>query len=301
MNFYTICAFFYGVFATSQSIFNTKLSAVYGTWAGSGMVHAVGLLVLLPTLLTPWGKKKGSAPWYDHLGGFVGILPLVFTVLALPTTGVTINLAMSMLGMVVFSCLMDSLGLFGMEKIRLRGMKILAICVLALGSLTMIALSGDKLEGNLPIGLVLPLCFAGGVTLVAARVLNSRLSKKCGAGYSTIMNFLTGLIGCTVIVACMRFQIPVRFPAAGQPWYIYIGGALGATGIFLCNVASPKLSVLQMTVIGNVGQIFTGIVIDAIIGKFSLGTIIGGAIVTIGMILNTKADAAARAKEGRQH
>ena len=89
---------------------------------------------------------------------------------------------------------------------------------------------------------------------------------------------------------CLGLPMAAAFPAAGQPLWVYLGGAVGAVGIFLCNVVTPRLPVLQMSLVVFVGQLFTGMVIDGFMGRFSLGTLVGGAIVAAGMLVNILVD-----------
>ena len=106
------------------------------------------------------------------------------------------------------------------------------------------------------------------------------------------MNYVTGLAGSFLIFACMGLHLETAFPAPGQSITIYLGGAMGALAIFLCNMVTPKLSTLQFTVILFVGQIFASMLLDALLlGTFSMGTLVGGLIVAVGMALNTRAEA----------
>ena len=66
-------------------------------------------------------------------------------------------------------------------------------------------------------------------------------------------------------------------------------------------MATPRLSALQMTIITFVGEIFSGVVIDALAGRFSLGTVLGGIAVAIGMLLNMRADAKEADPHGLPH
>ena len=65
---YAVLGGIYGALLSVMNLFNAQLSAVYGNWGSTVMIHAVGLLVLLPLAFT-WGRPKGHAPWYLYGGG----------------------------------------------------------------------------------------------------------------------------------------------------------------------------------------------------------------------------------------
>ena len=152
----------------------------------------------------------------------------------------------------------------------------------------MLLLSGEGLGRGSAIAALVS--FLSGCTMVFARMANASLATKCGVGFSTVMNYVTGLAGSVLVFLCLGLPMAAAFPAAGQPLWVYLGGAVGAVGIFLCNVVTPRLPVLQMSLVVFVGQLFTGMVIDGFMGRFSLGTLVGGAIVAAGMLVNILVD-----------
>ncbi len=79
-----------------------------------------------------------------------------------------------------------------------------------------------------------------------------------------------------------------------MPVWTYFCGAIGCCGIFLCNLASPKLSALTMSLLAFLSQTVTGIVFDLLWGTLSLPTVIGCAIVSAGMIINLLAERTGR-------
>lgn len=284
---YLCLAALYGALLSLANTANALLSGVYGNWGATTMIHLVGLIVLLPVAFT-WGRRKAKSPWYYHLGGLIGILSVVFVNLGIAGLGVTANLVLMLLGQVIASAAVDHLGLFGVQIHRMNGSKALAMLVMALGCVVMLLLSGESLSGSSLLAAVLSL--ASGFTMIAARFANALLAERSGVGYSTIMNYVTGLLGSLAVFACLGLKLDTPFPAEGQSLLIYVGGALGAVGIYLANVVTPKLPALQMSVVVFVGQVFTGMVIDGFMGRFSLGTLLGGLLVAAGLLLNVRAD-----------
>ncbi|MGN0778970.1 MAG: DMT family transporter [Aristaeellaceae bacterium] len=277
----------YGALLSIMNTMNAQLSALYGNWASTVMIHAVGLLVLLPFAFT-WGRPRGKAQWYQFLGGPIGILSVVFVNLGVTGIGVTGNLVLMMLGQVTCSAVLDHFALLGARRIPMNVMKTVALILMAVGCGAMLLLSGDGLGSGSAVAAMVS--FLSGCTMVFARMANASLATRCGVGFSTVMNYVTGLAGSFLIFLCLGLPMATAFPAADVPLWVYLGGAVGAVGIFLCNVVTPRLPVLQMSLVMFVGQLFTGMAIDGCMGRFSVGTLVGGAVVAVGMLVNILAD-----------
>lgn len=294
---YVSLAAFYGVLLSMMNTVNAQLSDLYGNWAATVMIHLIGLLVLLPLAFT-WGRPKGRAPWYQYSGGLIGILSVVFVNIGVSGIGVTANLVLMLLGQVSCSAVVDHFGLLGAAVHRMNRGKLLAMAVMALGCAAMLALSGEALSGGSM--LAAAVSFLSGWTMIFARMANAALATRCGVGYSTVMNYVTGLLGSLLVFALTGFRMNAAFPAPGYSLLIYTGGALGALGIFLANVVTPRLPALQMSLVVFVGQVFAGMGIDALMGRFSLGTLVGGLLVAAGMIGNMRSDSK-EASHGAHH
>ncbi len=294
---YSLIACFYGVLITVMNSFNATLSTTYGNWFSTTFIHLAGLIVLTPAALCGWSRRKQKAKWSQYLGGVVGILTVLCSNSSVSVLGVTLNLVLMLLGQITCSAIVDHFGLFGAQKHAFRKEKALAILIMTVGCALMLLLSNGSIGSGGSMILAIVLGFLSGYTIVIARTINASLANTAGVGHSTLMNYVTGLAGSFLIFAVSGFSMNASFPVAGLPITTYLGGAVGALGIFLCNVATPRLSALQMSVITFVGEIFSGVIIDAFAGRFSLGTVLGGIAVAIGMLLNMRADA----KEAEPH
>jgi len=70
-------------------------------------------------------------------------------------------------------------------------------------------------------------------------------------------------------------------------WWIYLGGAIGVMTVWLSNVVVVKIPQLYITLLMFVGQVFTGVLLDALRdGAFSVANLIGGSLVALGLALN---------------
>ena len=277
----------YGCLLSLMNACNARLSALYGDYSAAVMIHAVGLVVLIPFALSAWGRPQGKAKWYQYSGGLIGIVTLVFVNIGVNGVGVTGNLVLMLLGQVTASALVDHFALLGAKRNPFNSRKGIAIMVMAVGCLAMLILSGERWGASLAAAL---LSFLSGWSMVLSRMANASLAKTSGTGFSTLMNYVTGLTGSLLLFLWLGSPMLKAFPVPGASFVIYLGGALGALGIFLCNVVTPRLPALQMSLIVFVGQIFCGMALDALFGQFALGTLVGGLLVAAGMVLNARAD-----------
>ena len=283
---YSAFAALYGCLLSLMNACNARLSLIYGDYSAAVMIHAVGLIVLLPLIFT-WGRPRGRARWYQYAGGLVGIVTLVFVNIGVNGVGVTGNLVLMLLGQVTASALVDHFALLGARRSPFSVAKGVAITVMTLGCIAMLLLSGERRSASLTAAV---LSFFSGWSMVLSRMANASLAKTSGTGFSTVMNYVTGLTGSLLLFLWLGSPRAAAFPAPGVSFVVYLGGALGAAGIFLCNVVTPRLPALQMSLIVFVGQIFSGMLLDAMLGQFAAGTLVGGLLVAAGMLLNARAD-----------
>lgn len=130
-----------------------------------------------------------------------------------------------------------------------------------------------------------------GVTIVLARMCNSRLAHSCGAPYSSLMNYITGLAGSLIAFFLTGAVVQSPFPAPGGSFTMYIGGALGLVNIYLLNKITHRLPATQLTLLIFVGQLFSSLLLDYFaINSFSMGTLLGGLIVLAGLAVNIWGD-----------
>ena len=133
-----------------------------------------------------------------------------------------------------------------------------------------------------------------GVTNVLSRSVNFVLSEKIGMYQSTLFNYIFGLSGSflLLLISGETFKL---FTASSYdaPWFVYAGGLLGVIVVTMLSFLSSKVSSFYLTLLLFVGQLFTGIIIDALsTGKISFYQLIGGALVVLGLSYNLYIDKA---------
>ncbi len=134
--------------------------------------------------------------------------------------------------------------------------------------------------------------FMAGVTVVISRTTNARLAAETSLFKSTFYNYALGLACSILVLLSMHLFVVPQFPEAPLPFqwsrlWIYLGGAMGVCTVSISNAVVTRISSFYVTLLMFIGQVFAGIVLDIIISRtFSLGNLLGGICVTVGLILN---------------
>lgn len=266
---------------------NGSLTGVYGPYIGAVIIHIVGTVVAFVVMKAArqgWKPQKKIGLWM-YCGGLIGILTTVFQGVAFGEIGVTAILALGLFGQTTTSLVVDTFGLFGMERRAASKETAAGVLVSLCGIGYMLLNAGDvKLYAYL-------MAIASGVSGVVSRLVNARLAGYTSPLGSSFINHWVGLLGSVVLLLMVQpdFLSGLQMPVA--PLWVYLGGAWGVFMIVLWNIAGPKVSAFQLTLLSFVGQVFTGIFIDWMLGDgFSQQTFIGGGFVVIGVLLNMLAE-----------
>lgn len=131
-----------------------------------------------------------------------------------------------------------------------------------------------------------------GVTNVLSRSVNFVLSDKIGMYQSTLFNYIFGLSGSflLLLVSGETFKL-FTSSSYNAPWFVYAGGILGVVVVTLLSYLCSKVSSFYLTLLLFVGQLFTGVIIDALsTGEISFYKVLGGALVVLGLSYNLYID-----------
>jgi transporter family-2 protein len=133
---------------------------------------------------------------------------------------------------------------------------------------------------------------AAGASIVIARNINSILAEKKGLLASTFFNYLTGFSLSVLFLLFSSESIKQTYSLLGTvPIWAYLGGLLGVAVVAISNLVTPKISAFYMSLIIFTGQLFTGIILDYFaLGLLSIGKVIGGLLVVVGLIYNLYLD-----------
>ncbi len=111
-----------GVLISLMIAQNGGLAGLYGLHHSTVLVHVVGLCSILLWMLLRREKPRWdrSTPWPYYCGGVLGVLTVVFNNLGFAALGVSLTLALGLLGQCIAGGVVDHFGLFGMPKTPFR-------------------------------------------------------------------------------------------------------------------------------------------------------------------------------------
>jgi bacterial/archaeal transporter family-2 protein len=139
------------------------------------------------------------------------------------------------------------------------------------------------------------MALVSGAILPVQATINFRMSKQVGGPIvSAFVSFAVGTIGLLIyLVASKQFNFR-EIIAQPSPWWIWIGGLLGAVYVSSVVVLVPKLGVALAFSLIIAGQMIMAIIFDHFgwlglaIKEISPGKIIGVLLLVAGVVLIRK-------------
>ncbi|WP_203581099.1 DMT family transporter [Microbacterium hibisci] len=230
---------------------------------GSGLVVLIVLSVVLPqgrrgfsALLT--GLRGGNIPIWMLCGGVAGALSVATQSLAVGIIGVALFTVGVVAGQTVSGLLLDRAGVGPAGVVAVTPARLVG------GALAMLA-AAVSLAGGVDAPLVLiVLPFLVGAGIAWQSAVNGRLRQRVGTPLTaTLVNFIggTAVLGIAELIHTAVAGAPSAYPS--EPW-LYLGGVIGVSYIFLAAALVPYTGVLLLGLGTVVGQVVTSVVIDAI-------------------------------------
>lgn len=281
---YSLLTFMNGAIIAIMIVMNGRLNAQIGIWLEVAVVHTVGLIFAAFVLLVT--KKKihfdKSQPWWIYIGGVIGVATTVFQTFAYGKISMTSISALGLLGETLTSIVIDYFGLFGMEKHKLPFNNLIGLAFALAGILLML----DNSVGQELTAVILALLV--GLSIVTSRSINARLAKSIGSMQSSFINILGGFPVAWLLALILTPHANIN-PAhiLSGPFWIYLGGAVSIFTVGLNSFVSKHISQFSLTLLSFIGQLSMGFIIDICSRTTAnTGSLIGGALISFGMILN---------------
>ena len=132
---YSILAALSGVLIALMIWINGILTGIAGNAYATVLIHLTGLIligaILLITKQKPHPGKR--LPVHLYMGGVVGVVTVVLSNIAVPLLGVSITLALGLLGQLICSLLIDQFALLGAKKQPFRRDRIVSAALVLVG------------------------------------------------------------------------------------------------------------------------------------------------------------------------
>lgn len=93
--------------------------------------------------------------------------------------------------------------------------------------------------------------------------INAQLARWVGSPVgSALVSFLVGTAALAIVVLVQRKPLPSLSKLGGAPWWVWIGGLLGAFYVAGSIFAAPKLGAVTLIAAVVAGQSLASLVID---------------------------------------
>lgn len=131
-----------GLIIAAMILMNGELSAAYGNYHSTIFIHVTGLIAIAALLLLKKQslKQRNKVPWHLFLGGVIGVFTVVICNVAYTALGVSLILALGLLGQTVTALLVDGFGWFGAQRKPFEKRKLIGVALIALGAAAMLLL-----------------------------------------------------------------------------------------------------------------------------------------------------------------
>ena len=139
----------------------------------------------------------------------------------------------------------------------------------------------------------------GGAAITVQAGLNAQVSRTLGHPlWATMVSLTVSVVSILPMLVLFRVGPPTLATISATPWWIWVGGALGALFITVALITAPELGAVVFITAVVTGQMIASLALDhfAIAGfperPVSLLRIIGVALVVLGVIVTTVAASA---------
>lgn len=132
---YQASAMAIGTLITLMLFANGNLQTAFGASRSLLIIHATGTLAVLLYLLVKRASFKAREPIkpYLYLAGAMGVLLVFFNITTVSSIGLTMTIALGLVGQIVASSVVDHYGLFALEKRRWNMKKLSGFTLIAAG------------------------------------------------------------------------------------------------------------------------------------------------------------------------
>ncbi|MFJ8530979.1 DMT family transporter [Bacillus sp. NPDC094106] len=136
---YNLLSIIIGAFIAIMIPLNGILSEITGNYMSSVMIHLVGLFAIVIVLLVSKSKLRmqQGIPLYLYSAGAIGVFTVLFSNISFSVLGVSITIALSLLGQSVSSIIIDHFGLLGMKVVKFEKKKMIGLLLISSGIVVM--------------------------------------------------------------------------------------------------------------------------------------------------------------------
>jgi transporter family-2 protein len=289
-----------GALVAAQSEINGRLAHELGTGLRAGFAAALvsfgsGLLVLaVLTAALPHQRRgvrrfaaavrTGTLPPYLLLGGLFGAFLVASQGLTVATIGVALFSVAVTAGQSSSALLVDHVGIGPSGR---HGWSTPRLVAAAFAVTAVVLATGERLVAQFSwqVALFAVLPFLAGAGAAVQQATNGRVSHEVGPWITTLNNFAVGTTGLAVAFG-LSLLAAGDLAAPPTTWWLYAGGVMGMTFIWLAALLVRVHGVLVLGLSMIAGQVIGSQLIEAAAGAHvgPLGVAAGG-LVVLGVVV----------------
>lgn len=269
-----------------QSQINGRLAAALGDGPRAGIGAAVisfgtGLVVLVVLTASSAGQRRRAAVLLTSLrsgsirpaelaGGLMGAFLVSTQGITVGTIGVALFSVALTAGQSASSLVVDHLGFGPAGHQALSAPRAVAA---AFAVAAVLVGTGSRLADEVSVQLVVfaLLAFLAGAGSAVQQALNGRVSRHVGPWVTTLNNFVVGWVALVVAFG-LSLLLHGRLDGLPGTWWLYLGGAIGISFIWLSAVLVRVHGVLVLGLSMIAGQVVGAQLIEALIDHEAVGT-----------------------------
>ena len=272
-----LLAMLVGAIVPVQTAVNTRFRSSVGSPIAAtflsfivAVVAATSISCLATATFIPDLSIPAQEPWWIWLGGFMGVMFIAGNIVLFPQLGPVQTVILPILGQVIMGLIVDRFGLFASPQVTVGALRLLGAAIVVGGIAMVLEIgrtgnaharaTGAKLWALRAFGVVMGM---GSATQTAVNGhLGRVLESPIQAGQISLAVGLVVLLVLVLVIPQDRRALASGI--APGPWWMWMGGVLGAFFVFGGASLAPILGT-GTTVIGSLtGTIICGQVLESL-------------------------------------
>lgn len=286
-----------GLVLPMQTLVNTRLRASTGTPFSSSMISfAVGTVTLLIVATAVTGGDYGIAQAFDEplwiwFGGLLGVVALTGNILLFPHLGAVQTVVLPIAGQVIMGLIVDHFGLFESPQSSLTAVRAIGAIIVLIGVIAVVATPSaatSSEDSATALWLWRLAGFIFGCFTASQSAINGHLGQVTGSPVSAaLVSFAVGVTALVIVNIVLRWRPRIERPEGKpNPWWMWIGGVLGALFIFGNAALVPQIGTGLTVVAGLLGSMLGSLIIDRVSGApIKSRQVLGIALLLTGVVL----------------
>ena len=274
---FLVLAMLVGAIVPVQTAINTRLRISVGSPIAatflSFVVAAVvsSVMALLATgELVPNLTVATAQPWWAWLGGFMGVMFIAGNIVLFPKLGPVQTVILPILGQAIMGLLIDRFGLFQSPRVAVGALRLVGALIVVLGIAMVLEVGRSPASRGTADGPALWLLRGFGVLMGMGSATQTAVNGHLGRALASPVQAgqISLVVGLLLLFAMsVLLSGPRRALASGVapgPWWMWLGGVLGAFFVFGGAALSPILGTGTTVIAALVGNILCGQVLESL-------------------------------------